>query len=80
MKTMRHLFLLSLFLSVFSASGFAAEGQYYTKINIWYEKPSKIMSTNYHKGAMIPVGTEVEIEKSNAKKIELILRRSISAV
>jgi hypothetical protein len=35
--------------------------QYYTKVNIWYEKPEEISTTNYHKGAMLPVGSLVEI-------------------
>ena len=34
---------------------------YYTKANIWYERPEKVYSTNYHVGQMIPVGTEVEM-------------------
>ena len=34
-----------------------AEGRdYYLKVNIWYERPNKIESTNYHKGAMLKVG------------------------
>ena len=42
---------------------------YYTKVNIWYEKPSKIMSTNYHKGARIPFGTKVKDVKRTGKVI-----------
>lgn len=57
--------------TVFSVAGLAEEtGKFYTKSNIWYEKPEKILSTNYHKGVMIPIGTEVEVLKSNRKKIE----------
>jgi hypothetical protein len=55
----------------FSVSAPAEEtGKFYTKSNIWYEKSEKILSTNYHKGAMIPIGTKVEVLKSNRKKIE----------
>jgi hypothetical protein len=31
----------------------------YTAYNIWFEKPEKIWSINYKKGAIIPVGTQV---------------------
>ena len=36
-------------------------GAYYTKVNIWYEDPQEILSTNYHKGTIIPVGLKVKI-------------------
>jgi len=53
-------FLLSVL--TLPASGFSGEGgTFYTKLNIWYEKPMKIYSTNYHKGALITVGTKVKI-------------------
>ena len=52
----------------FSAAGLAKDGgTYYTKVNIWYEKPDKILSTNYHKGTVIPAGTEVEVLKRGKK-------------
>ena len=55
----------------FSAASLAAEaGQYYTRTNIWYERSDKIFSTNYHKGLMIPIGTAVEVLKSDAGSIE----------
>lgn len=39
-----------------------AEGKiYYTAVNIWYEDPAKIPSTNYHKGQILPVNTQVTI-------------------
>ncbi len=71
---MKKLFLSALFVMagsfVFSSAGFAASGEtYYTRFNMWYENPSKILSTNYHKGAVLPVGTEVEIVKRSDKKI-----------
>ena len=74
-KNLRQVFLGVLFLiagsTAFSTVGFAADpGAYYTKINIWYEKPQKILSTNYHKGTMIPVGSEVEVIKNGRKKIQ----------
>lgn len=71
MKTLfRNLFLALLLAASFSLPAFAASGKYYTKVNIWYEKPDEILTTNYHKGVMIPLGTEVEVIKSSKKKIE----------
>jgi hypothetical protein len=34
---------------------------YYTRVNIWYERPDRIYSTNYHKGSILPVGTRVKV-------------------
>ena len=31
----------------------------YTAYNIWFEKPERIWSINYKKGAIIPAGTQV---------------------
>lgn len=40
--------------------GKATPGQkIYIAYNIWFEKPEKIWSINYKKGAIIPVGTQV---------------------
>lgn len=39
-----------------------AEGKtYYTAVNIWYEDPAQIMSTNYHRGQLLPINTQVKI-------------------
>ena len=35
---------------------------FYTRVNIWYENPQFIYSTNYHKGSIIPAGTKVTIK------------------
>ncbi|MEW5802672.1 MAG: hypothetical protein AB1847_11290 [bacterium] len=43
---------------------------YYTKVNIWYEDPSRIFSTNYHKGNIIPVGTQVKIRSFRMDQIQ----------
>jgi hypothetical protein len=34
---------------------------YYSRVNIWYENPRNIRSTNFHRGAKIPAGTPVKI-------------------
>ena len=46
------------------------EGEYYTTANIWYERPDKILSTNFHKGAIIPIGTKVIIDYYRGTKIK----------
>ena len=45
---------------------------YYTGVNIWYEKPNKIPSTNYHKGTKLPIGTKVKIVGFGNRKIQFI--------
>src|SRR5664279_4866088 len=45
---------------------------YYTRTNIWFETPENIRSTNYHKGEMVPAGSQVEILK--LKKCETRFR------
>ncbi len=42
---------------------------FYTKANIWYENPEKIYSTNYHRGAILAVGTKVTMKGVSAKEI-----------
>jgi len=37
-------------------------GDYFTKVNLWYEHPEKIYSTNYHVGQILPVGTAVKVQ------------------
>ncbi|OGW35512.1 MAG: hypothetical protein A2X58_00695 [Nitrospirae bacterium GWC2_56_14] len=59
------LILVGALLGAFSAQ--AAEqvsGKiFYTTANIWYESKSQIDSTNYHKGAVLPLGTKVKIKE-----------------
>ncbi len=45
---------------------------YYTRVNIWYERPDRIYSTNYHKGSILPVGTKVKILDFNDKAITFL--------
>ena len=55
-------FLVSLFLTVNVYAGESVEGmKFYTRVNIWYENPAEILSTNYHMGAIVPLGTKVTI-------------------
>ncbi len=34
---------------------------FYTRVNMWYKMTGQIYSTNYHEGAILPVGTKVKI-------------------
>jgi hypothetical protein len=43
------------------------EGPMYTQHNIWEDVKATVWSTNYPRGIMIPVNTEVEITGYNAK-------------
>jgi len=45
---------------------------YYTSVNIWYENPDKIPSTNYHKGTKLPIGTKVKIISVGSRKIQFV--------
>ena len=40
----------------------------YTQVNIWYEKPMKILPL-FHKGVMIPAGTKVTLGDTNRKAL-----------
>ena len=52
---------------------------YYTKVNIWYENPNRIYSTNFHKGTIIPAGSKVVIDGFNSKEIKFtFVERSLS--
>ncbi len=57
--------LLLLFLTLLAGSAGALEikngSTYYTRVNLWYENPENIPSTNYHRGEMLPVNTKVKL-------------------
>jgi len=36
---------------------------YFTRVNIWYENPDNIPSTNYHRGDMIPVNSKIILRR-----------------
>ena len=58
--------------------GQAAFGEkIYTAYNIWFEKPERIWSINYKKGAIIPAGTQVrdvEIITTNRRHRAIIFK------
>jgi hypothetical protein len=72
MKLSAKLFIaiyLALFVLSIGYAGTTATETYYTKVNIWYEDPGKILSTNYHRGAIIPFCSKVKIVKQTKDKI-----------
>lgn len=64
-------FTLFIFSLAYAAT--AAPEPYYTKVNIWYEEPGKILSTNYHRGAIIPFGSKVNIISQTKDKINFTI-------
>ena len=44
--------------------------EYFTKVNIWFEKKDNIPTTNYHVGLMIPAGSKVQINSMEKGKIQ----------
>lgn len=62
------MFVLALACSSLYAASFS-DKTYYTRVNIWYEKPNDILSTNYHRGNILPIGTKVSIHSINNRRI-----------
>ncbi len=46
--------------------------EFYTKINIWYENPDEIITTNYIKGIFLPVGTKVRLVELAGNRIKFV--------
>lgn len=63
------MFVLALTCSSLYAGSFSGKA-YYTRVNIWYERPNDILSTNYHRGVILPVGTKVSIHSINNRRIQ----------
>jgi hypothetical protein len=54
-----------------SSANDSLEGNtYFTQTNIWYENPKRIYSTNYHVGAILPFGTQVQVVRLTDHTIE----------
>ncbi len=55
----------------FGAAGAAsAADRLYTAYNIWFEQPTKVYSTNYQRGNILPAGSEVKDVKRSSGKLE----------
>src|SRR2546421_8184891 len=61
---------LAAILALAAASGASAAGRLYTAYNIWFEQPTKVYSTNYQKGNMLPAGSEVKEVSRSSKGVE----------
>src|SRR3977135_210933 len=48
----------------------AAPDRLSTAYNIWFEQPTKVYSTNYQKGNILPAGSEVTEVSKSSKKVE----------
>ncbi len=48
---------------------------YFTRVNIWYEHPEKVLAINYQRGLILPVNTKVGIVKRTRN---LIVFRDLS--
>ncbi len=49
-----------------------SEEIYYTRANMWFEHASNFLSTNFHKGTIIPAGTEVKVLRVSGVKIRFV--------
>jgi hypothetical protein len=63
------MFVLALACSPLYAESISGK-THYTRTNIWYENPNDILSTNYHRGAILPVGTKVSIHNIKNRRIQ----------
>lgn len=69
---------IALSLTCAQAGEKAAGKTIYTKVNIWYEKPDKIPTSNYHEGVIIPVGTKVTITGTTAEQVKFTTDKNAS--
>ena len=53
-----------------AANAASAADRLYTAYNIWFEQPTKVYSTNYQKGNLLPAGSEVTEVSKSSKKVE----------
>jgi len=61
---------LAVILALGAAGAASAADRLYTAYNIWFEQPTKVYSTNYQKGNILPAGTEVKDVARSSKKLE----------
>ena len=50
-------------------------GTYFTRVNIWYEHPEKLYSTNYHAGRIIPAGSEVDVFYAKKGRLKFRIKK-----
>ncbi len=61
---------LAAILALGAANAASAADRLYTAYNIWFEQPTKVYSTNYQKGNLLPAGSEVKDVSRSSKKVE----------
>jgi hypothetical protein len=61
---------LAAILAFGAANAASAADRLYTAYNIWFEQPTKVYSTNYQKGNILPAGSEVKDVTRSSKKVE----------
>jgi hypothetical protein len=52
------------------AGAASAADRLYTACNFWYEKPDRMYSTGYQRGALLPAGSEVKDVSRSSRKLE----------
>ena len=57
-------------LALAGANAASAADRLYTAYNIWFEQPTKVYSTNYEKGNILPAGSEVKDVKRSSGGVE----------
>src|SRR5438105_5629835 len=62
--------ILAAILALAAANAASAADRLYTAYNIWFEQPTKVYSTNYQRGNLLPAGSEVKDVSRSAKKVE----------
>src|SRR5206468_11747222 len=61
---------LAAILALTAANAASAADRLYTAYNIWFEQPTKVYSTNYEKGNILPAGSEVKDVKRSSGGVE----------
>ena len=61
---------LAAILALAAANAASAADRLYTAYNIWFEQPTKVYSTNYEKGNILPAGSEVKDVKRSSGGVE----------
>ena len=61
---------LAAILAFAAANAASAADKLYTAYNIWFEQPTKVYSTNYQRGNILPAGSEVKDVSRSSKNLE----------
>jgi hypothetical protein len=59
-------------LALAAAGAATAQSKLYTACNFWYEKPDRMYSTGYQRGAVLPAGSEVTDVNRSSRKLEFV--------